>query len=66
VNRVALWLLVPVLLLAAAVVARLVCRACDAVERPEGTKPKPQSVDEEFAAIVATSTADLEREWRDG
>lgn len=64
-NRLALLLFVPALLLVAMVVARLVCRACDAAEKPEQAEAEPRSMDAEFAAIVAASLADLERTWRD-
>jgi hypothetical protein len=63
-NRLALFVFVPLLLLAAVGVARLVCRACDAVEQPGAPKAERRSGDEEFAEIVRTSLADLEREWR--
>ncbi|HEX8808335.1 MAG TPA: hypothetical protein VF760_05000 [Xanthobacteraceae bacterium] len=64
-SRLAPWLFVLALLLVAVGVARLVCRVRDAAEQPESPEPEPRSTDAEFAEIVSTSLADLERAWRD-
>lgn len=45
--------------------AWLVCRVCDAAEQPASPEPESRPVDEEFAAIVAASLADLRSRWAD-
>lgn len=64
-NKVAPWLFALAMLLIAVGVARLVCRVCDAVEKPGPAEPEPRSMDAEFAEIVSTSLADLQSRWAD-